>query len=175
MSRFASTLAGCLLAAPFAVLAAPPAPAAVAKARLIYPDVPGASQLCVMPLDEKTRRPRAAAGSRLMLVQCQAAMGSAFALDRGRITLAGQPDLCVTVAANARTADLVVSACQGSNVPAWEASGSATQAARVRAAGGVFQNQCWSAPQLDDPANPPLPYALQLKDCGRGDQRWFLE
>jgi hypothetical protein len=153
--------------------AAKPAPAA--KKRLIYPDVAGASQTCVMPVDEKTRRVRMDAGARLMLVACSADNASAFALANRQLVLAARPDLCVTVSAGARQAHLVIDRCQDSNVTAWEATGTSTAAARIRVAGGVFDNQCWSIPRLADPANPPLPYDLVLKDCGKGDMRFFVE
>lgn len=77
--------------------------------------------------------------------------------------------------AGARSADLYLEASKGSNVPVWEATGSSTQAARVRIGGGVFSNQCWAIPQLANPANPPFPYFVALKDCGKADLKFFVE
>lgn len=149
-----------------------------ARNRMIYPDAAGASQTCVMPVDEKTRRPRVAAGAKLMLVACSGSAGSAFVVANRQITLAGRPDLCVAVSAGARAAEMTVETCKDSNVSAWDAAGSSTKAARIRVAGGIFTDECWAVPKLDDPANPPLPYELLLKPCGapgKGDLQFFVE
>ena len=172
-ARFDGCAASGGVSAPPAHPVAPAAPAD--RATLIYPDVPGASQLCLVPINPDTRRYSVNAMSQLALINCTPNQGTIWVVQRNRITVAGRPDLCVAASAGAHSADLYLESCKDSNVSGWEAGGNATQSARLRITGGLFANQCLSVPQLNDPANPRLPYTVQLKSCGRDDLKFFVE
>lgn len=121
------------------------------KPRMLYPDFPGASQTCVVPIDQATRRIKVAPLSELMLitasseVQCQV-----FVISRQRISLAGRPDLCVNIGAAAHRGQLYLEACKDVSVTSWEINGTSSSSSRLRALGGPFDNMCWAIPSLGD-------------------------
>jgi Ricin-type beta-trefoil lectin domain len=152
-----------------------PAGTPAAQAKLLYPDVAGASQSCVVPVDPDTRRYSVKPLAKLALINCAPNQGKMWVVSRNRITVAGRPDLCVGAAAGARSADLYLETCAGVNVDSWDLAANATQSTPMRIAGGMFANQCVSIPELNNSSNPPMPYFIQLKDCGRNDLKFFLE
>lgn len=168
---------GTPMAAPAPAPAASPKPAgaAAAPAKLLYPDFAGASQSCVVPVDPETRRYSVKPQAKLALINCAPNQGKLWVVSRNRITVAGRPELCVGASAGASSADLYLEACADVNVDSWDLAANATQSARMRIAGGMFANQCVNIPQLNNPANPPMPYFIQVKDCGRNDLKFFLE
>ena len=128
------------------------------KPRMLYPDFPGASQTCVVPIDQATRRIKVAPLSELMLISANSeAQCQVFVISNQRISIAGRPDLCVNVAAAAHRGQLYLEACEDVSVTGWEIKGTSTSSSRVRALGGPFDNMCWAIPSLgDEKAKFPL-------------------
>lgn len=152
--------------------------------RLIYPDFAGASRSCVLPVAPGTQRIHLAAGARLVLRNCPRKGNAPFVVAQGRITLVGQPQLCVGVAPGTPPAQLAVVPCATGQGLAWQAPGTAIDAAPIRAVAvaagaaagaGAARPQCWAIPQLGDPKNPLFPYPVLLQDCGREPLALFVE
>lgn len=163
---------GAAAPAPAPAVAAAPKPG---KPQLIYPDFPGASQTCVVPIDPATKRYKVAAGSELMLANCNAAQGRIFSVSPGRIGIASQPNLCVNVSAGAHQATLYLEDCKDAAVKKWEAAGTSTASARLRAVGGNWNDLCWAAPAIGN-NNVRLPIPVNAVPCqGAKDQKFFIE
>jgi hypothetical protein len=71
------------------------------KPQYIYPDGPGASQSCVVPMDPDKKRYSVAAGAELTLTDCNTVQGKIFNVSPSRISVAGKPNLCVNISAGA--------------------------------------------------------------------------
>ncbi|MEB3124654.1 MAG: hypothetical protein VKL00_03270 [Synechococcales bacterium] len=132
------------------------------KPRMLYPDFPGASQTCVVPIDQATRRINVAPSSdertELMLISANSeAQCQVFVISKQRISIAGRPDLCVNIGGSARRGLLYLEKCGDVSVTGWEIKGTSTSSSRVRALGGLFDNMCWEIPSLsDEKAKYPL-------------------
>jgi hypothetical protein len=148
---------------------------AAGKPELIYPDAPGSSQSCVVPVNPATKRISLAAGAELMLMNCKASQGWVFHVSKDRIAIAGKPGLCLNLGAGARRGIVYLEQCKDTTVKSWDAVGSAVEARRIRAVGGTWNNQCWSIPQLaNEKAKFPIP--VELDDCKAGrDLTFFIE
>lgn len=114
---------------------------AAGGALMVYPDYPGASQTCVVAVDPVTRREKVEVTSELML-SANSRGCKAFVVKGNRIASAANPNLCVNVGAGAHRAALYLEECNDVSVRRWDAKGSATDAARIRAEGGPFDNMC---------------------------------
>jgi hypothetical protein len=157
--------------------ATPAAKAAPAKARMLYPDYPGASQTCLIPIDPDTRRYKVAEGSQLVLsLATSGAQCSVFVVSRQRITLAGKPNLCVNVGASARAGFAYLEACKDVSVTGWDIAATSTTSSRIRAVGGPHNNTCFALPQIaDERVKMPVVELQPCKANAAQDMKFFLE
>jgi hypothetical protein len=110
-----------------------------------------------------------------MLANCNAAQGRIFSVSPGRIGIASQPNLCVNVSAGAHQATLYLEDCKDAAVKKWEAAGTSTASARLRAVGGNWNDLCWAAPAIGN-NNVRLPIPVNAVPCqGAKDQKFFIE
>jgi len=128
------------------------------KPQELYPDFPGASQTCVVPIDQNTVRYKLALGSELMLISASSeAQCQVFVVSKKRISVVGRPDLCVNIGASARRGLLYLEKCGDVSVTGWDITATSTTSSRVRALGDPFDNMCWEIPSLgDEKAKFPL-------------------
>lgn len=159
-----------------------PAPAAAtgsvatsSKPQYIYPDWPGASQSCVVPIDPETKRYAVKPLAELMLSNCTPAQGLIFNVTPQRISIAGKPNLCVNISAGARQAVLYLEECRDTEVKGWESKGVDKDSGRLRAVGGLWDNQCLAIPELANP-NAKFPLRVNAVACAGGgrDLKFFV-
>lgn len=136
---------------------------ALANPRMLYPDSPGASQTCVVPINPETGLYEVALLSELMLISATSESEcKMFAISKQRIKIVGMDDepqnLCVNVGAGARNGRFYLENCDDVSVTGWEVKGTSTSSSRVRSLGGIFNNQCFTIPGLASKrAKFPLP------------------
>ena len=128
-------------------------PAGRAGGLMITPDVPGASQSCIGPQEN-----RWVAGARLVLRDCRPNTDKGFSHDNSEVTAVDGP-LCVV--APGRGEQLALADCAGA--PMWGWVGSASKAAPIRTDDGL----CWVIPALDDP-NTRFPFPVFAAPCKGG-------
>ena len=148
------------------------------KARLIYPDAPGASQTCVVPVDPDTNRFKLELLSELKLIgtssegQCKL-----FVVSKRRISIIGRPDLCVNIAAGAGRGILYLEACRDVSVTGWDIKATAAESSRLRSLGGPYDNMCWAIPNLGN-ENAKFPLRVQPAPCQKNvdnELKFFVE
>jgi hypothetical protein len=164
-------------AAPTAAKPAAVAPVAAkpGKPQMIYPDVPGASQTCLIPVDPMSRRFKVAVGSALVLsAKCSPSQGAIFLVAKDAIRVAGKPNLCVNISAGAHAAQPYLENCADTEVKNWDVGGSSSASARIRSVGGLWDNQCWSVRDIqNDRARYPLD--VDAVACRPGkDPKFFI-
>lgn len=113
---------------------------------MIYPDIPGASQSCVVPSYMKWTP-----GTPLVLTNCPKGGSASFIRSNNTIAVAGQPGLCVGVARGAQRPVIALQKCSEASTT-WTSRASSTASARVESKDG----RCWIIPKL--PANANFPF-----------------
>jgi hypothetical protein len=148
------------------------------KARLIYPDAPGTSKTCVVPVDPATNRFKLALLSELKLIDASAGgQCELFVASKQRISIIGHPDLCVNIAAGASRGVLYLEACRDVSVTGWDIKATAAESSRLRSLGGPFDNMCWAIPNLAD-GNAKFPLRVQPALCQKNvdnELKFFIE
>jgi hypothetical protein len=148
------------------------------KARLIYPDAPGTSQTCVVPVDPATNRFKLAPLSELKLISASSeGQCKLFVVSKKRISIIGRPDLCVNIGAGASRGVLYLEACRDVSVTGWDIKATAAESSRLRSLGGPFDNMCWAIPNLSD-ENAKFPLRVQPATCQKNvdnELKFFVE
>jgi hypothetical protein len=152
--------------------------ASKSKGQIIYPDLPGFSQTCVVPIDQDTVRYKLASGSELMLVSATSeAQCQVFVVSKKRISVVGRPDLCVNIAASARRGVLYLEQCKDVSVASWNITASSTQSSRIRSLGEPFDNMCWTIPNSSN-EEAKFPLRVQPAVCQKNmanEIKFFVE
>jgi hypothetical protein len=148
------------------------------KARLIYPDAPGTSKTCVVPVDPATNRFELALLSELKLIDASSGgQCELFVVSKQRISIVGHPDLCVNIGAGASRGMLYLEACRDVSVTSWDIKATAAESSRLRSVGGPFDNMCWAIPNLAN-ENAQFPLRVQPALCQKNvdnELKFFVE
>ena len=140
-----------------------PAPS---QGMMIYPDFPGASQSCVVPMGMKWT-----AGTPLVLTNCPQRGSFGFALSGRVVSVADRANLCVGSTKDGSRTIMELQYCAGATSK-WAFTAGGTSSGNVQSDDG----RCWVVPKLSQDG-AKFPFPIETVSCGGSPQptKFFFE